>query len=334
MSLKTNILTDSFNRKHTYLRISLTEKCNLRCDYCMPEEGIELAPRASLMTANEIYEIAKLFVENGVTKIRLTGGEPLVRKDFKEIITQLAKLPVEIAITTNGILLDKYLPLFVKLNILNITVSIDSLHAKKFNFITKRNYFERVWENIQLLKQKVGVLKLNIVLMKGVNDNEIVDFIKLTKKEAYKIRFIEFMPFDGNKWNTDKLVSESEILNIVTSNFKEPLQRITDQPNDTSKNYKLSGFKGSFATISSVTNPFCDTCNRIRLTADGKLKNCLFSNNETNLLTAYRNNESIEDLIYTAIHKKKRIRAGMDTLQKLENPNLHTNNRSMIAIGG
>lgn len=334
MNENTNILTDNFGRAHSYLRISLTEKCNLRCTYCMPAEGIPLSPKSHLMSAEEIFEIASLFVKNGVTKIRLTGGEPFVRKDFDVIIKKLAQLPVEIAITTNGILLHKYLPLLKELNILNITVSLDSLKTEKFKNITRRNYFDKVWENIQLLKKEVDQVKLNIVLIKGFNDNEIIDFIELTKTDNFKVRFIEFMPFDGNKWNTEKLVTEQQILDILKTNIKPKVERLIDAPNDTSKNFKIEGYKSSFAIISTITNPFCDSCNRIRLTADGKLKNCLFSNNETNLLSSYREGLNIETLIESAINKKYKTRGGMDTFNKLKNPDLHSNNRSMTAIGG
>ena len=329
-----NILTDNFGRKHSYLRISLTEKCNLRCTYCMPAAGIPLLPRAHLMSANEIYEIAKLFVDHGVTKIRLTGGEPFVRKDFETIIRKLATLNVEIAITTNGILLERYLPLLKELNILNITISIDSLNANKNADITRRNYFDTVWKAIKTMQNLVPIVKLNVVLMKGINDNEISDFIKLTKDQNLKIRFIEFMPFDGNAWNTNKLVTEATILNTANNDFNKKIERLNDEANDTSRNYKLKNALGSFAIISSVTNPFCDTCNRIRLTADGKLKNCLFSNNETSLLDDLRNNLDITPKIKLAIGKKHKARGGMDTLKKLTDPKLHSNNRSMIAIGG
>ena len=334
MVKSSNILIDNFGRKHSYLRISLTEKCNLRCTYCMPAAGIPLLPRAHLMSANEIYEIAKLFVDHGVTKIRLTGGEPFVRKDFETIIRKLATLNVEIAITTNGILLERYLPLLKELNILNVTISIDSLNANKNADITRRNYFDTVWKAIKTMQNLVPIVKLNVVLMKGVNDNEIGDFIKLTKDQNLKIRFIEFMPFDGNDWNTDKLVTEATILNTANNDFNEKIERLNDEANDTSRNYKLKNALGSFAIISSVTNPFCDTCNRIRLTADGKLKNCLFSNNETSLLDDLRNNLDITPKIKLAIDKKHKARGGMDTLKKLTDPKLHSNNRSMIAIGG
>ncbi len=301
----------------------------------MPAEGIPLLPKSHLMTADEIFGLAKIFVSLGVTKIRLTGGEPLVRKDFGDIIKRLALLPVEIAITTNGILLDKYLPLLKELNITNITVSLDSLDALKNKTITRRNYFDKVNENIELLKKQVPAVKLNIVLLKGTNDNEIIDFIKLTREENFIVRFIEFMPFDGNAWDSNKLVSKSFILDKVINYFgNRELIRLTDAPNDTSRNYKIQNFRGSFAIISSVTNPFCDTCNRIRLTADGKIKNCLFSNSETDLLTPYRLGENILSLLEKTILSKEKVRGGMDDWKKLSDPEIHSKNRSMIAIGG
>lgn len=335
MATKNNILTDNFERQHSYLRISLTEKCNLRCTYCMPAAGIPLSPKKNLMTPDEIFDIAKLFVQQGVTKIRLTGGEPLVRKDFEIIVKKLTLLNVELAITTNGILLERYLPLLKELNITNITISLDSLNEAKNKLITRRDQFKKVWNNIKLVQSHSIPVKLNVVLLKGTNDNEIADFVALTKNNNFKIRFIEFMPFDGNQWNTEKLVSKQEILNTLATNFGgSKIIREKDAPNDTSENFSIESYQGSFAIISSVTNPFCDSCNRIRLTADGKLKNCLFSNSETSLLEDFRAGKNILPLINLAMGQKKKARGGMDTIEKLSNTELHSNNRSMIAIGG
>lgn len=329
-----NILTDTFGRNHTYLRISLTERCNLRCTYCMPNDGITLTPKEHLMTVDEIFTIAQEFVTLGVTKIRLTGGEPMVRKDFPEILEKLASLPIELGITTNGILAERFLPLLKKNNIKTITISIDSLDQDKFQQITRRNEFERVWKTIELFEKEGFIVKLNIVLIKKFNDNEIIDFINLTKNRNLIIRFIEFMPFDGNQWNMDKLVTHQEVLNVVNYTFPLQVERLKDAPNDTSRNYKIEGFSGSFSIISSVSNPFCDTCNRIRLTADGKLKNCLFSGNEFSLLKPLRAHQPIQTVIKKALDDKFATRGGMDTPDKLQNPDLHSNNRSMIAIGG
>ncbi len=335
MEEKKNILTDTFGRKHSYLRISLTELCNLRCTYCMPEAGIPLSPKSHIMSFDEVYTIAKTFVDNGVTKIRLTGGEPLVRKDVGIILEKLAALPVELSITTNAVIVHRFIDTLKACGIHNINVSLDSLIAEKFNTITRRNNFKTVYDNILLLIKEGFNVKLNAVLIKTFNDNEIIDFINLTKTLPISVRFIEFMPFDGNKWNKEKMVSYAEVMAYVTSAFnKDEILRIQDAPNDTSKNYKIKGYKGSFAIITSVTNPFCDSCNRIRLTANGKLKNCLFSNTESDILTTLRAGKTIEPIIQKAIQAKFKIRGGMNTLEKLEKPKLHSKNRSMITIGG
>ena len=329
-----NILTDSFGREHNYLRISLTERCNLRCTYCMPADGIQLSPKSHIMTYEEIYRIAHKFVENGVTKIRLTGGEPLVRKDVSLIMEKLSTLPLELAITTNGVIVDRFVKQFKKCGIQKINVSLDSLDALKNESITRRNYFTKVYNNILLLVKEGFEVKVNCVLMKGFNDNEIIDFVELTKHHNLQIRFIEFMPFDGNKWNMEKLVSLEDILKQVYRRYDlAHFTRLKDQPNDTAKNYKIKDYQGSFAVISSVTNPFCDSCNRIRLTANGQLKNCLFSTSESDILTPLREGKSIDPIIQKAIRSKKKIRSGMDTLDKFKDPNSH-DNRSMITIGG
>lgn len=335
MENKTIQMQDTHGRGHNYLRISITEHCNLRCTYCMPAEGIALTPRAHLMTADEIVTIAQTFVNLGVTKIRLTGGEPLVRKDAKDIIQRLGKLGVELTLTTNGILVHDFIDTFKEAGITTLNVSIDSLKKEKFNQITRRNYFDKLIENLDLLEENNFSVKLNVVVIKGFNDNEIIDFIELTKNRNIQIRFIEFMPFDGNQWNKEKLVSYAEILSQVNDYYAESnVNRMQDRANDTSKNHKIESYSGSFSVISSVTNPFCSTCNRIRLTADGKLKNCLFSNTETSLLDTLRAGKSIEPLIFQNIKSKHAMRGGMDDDDKFQNPLLFSKNRSMIKIGG
>lgn len=335
MTPSKTILTDDFGRKHNYLRISLLEKCNLRCTYCMPADGIALSPKASLMTAEEIFAIARTFVENGVDKIRLTGGEPLLRKDFPEIVSKLSALEVSLSITTNGILIDRHIEVLKQAGIKKINLSLDTLVASKFHSITLRNQFEKVVDNLHLLLNHDFQVKVNVVLMKGFNDTEIVDFINLTESLPISVRFIEFMPFAGNEWDRSKMVSQNEILSQVGICFtSDKIQKLEDEKNFTARTYKIKGFQGDFGIISSITNPFCDSCNRIRLTANGKIKNCLFSNSETDLLTAFRNGESITELISTSVKNKKKVRAGMVTISEMDDPALHFDNRSMIAIGG
>ncbi|MBI3133547.1 MAG: GTP 3',8-cyclase MoaA [Bacteroidetes bacterium] len=326
------MLIDSHNRKHTYLRISLTERCNLRCTYCMPEEGIQLRDRAEFMTQEETLELAKKFVALGVTKIRLTGGEPLIKKNFRELLQQLSKLPVEISITTNGILLDLYFDDLEKAGVKSLNISLDSLIEEKVNRISRRNYFERIQTNIHEALRRNFEVKLNCVLMKGENDDELIDFIELTREKKISIRFIEFMPFDGNQWNWSKTVSYKTILDRVTNNYGESfIEKAIEGANSTSRNFRIKNFTGDFGIISSVTNPFCDTCNRIRLTADGKLKNCLFSGDETDLLKALRNGDDVTSLIQKSIAGKHKERAG---LKEFDDAGFTFENRSMIRIGG
>jgi len=330
-----NILLDSHGRDHAYLRISLIERCNLRCTYCMPEEGVALSPKSHLMTYEEIYKIAKTFSDHGVTKIRLTGGEPLIRKDLPVILEKLATLPVELSITSNAVIIDKFIDVLKANGVNKINVSLDSLDEGKFKHITRRNEFKKVYNNILLLVKEGFTVKVNAVLMKGFNDNEIIDFINFTKDLPISVRFIEFMPFDGNKWDMGKMVSYAEVMKYVNEAFEnENFERLQDAPNDTAKNYKIKDYKGTFAIISSVTNPFCDSCNRLRLTANGQLKNCLFSSGESDILTTLRAGKSIEPIIRKAVQAKFKVRGGMDTLKKLKEPKLHNNNRSMITIGG
>lgn len=326
-------IVDKHNRVHDYLRISLTERCNLRCFYCMPEEGVVLRDKAEFMTAEETIAIAKTFVEMGVKKIRLTGGEPLIKRNAEMIIRELGMLPIELAITTNGVLLDRYVDVFKEVGLSKINISLDSLKADRFNKISRRSYFDRIRSNIDLAINEGFEVKINVVVIRGQNENEIADFIEWSTKEPVHIRFIEFMPFDGNNWNFEQKVSFREILDIAEKSFgKELVEALETKENGTSRDYKIKDAPGTFGIISTITNPFCDSCNRIRLTADGRIKNCLFSNNELDLLSAFRNGEIIEPLIRQSIMEKHPERAGHplftdETVQDLKN-------RSMTTIGG
>ncbi|MGB3342270.1 MAG: GTP 3',8-cyclase MoaA [Aequorivita sp.] len=327
-------ITDKFNRVHDYLRISLTERCNLRCSYCMPAEGIQLRPRSEFMTAEEVIKMAEIFVSLGVKKIRLTGGEPLVRKDAEEIITGLSQLPVELAISTNGILVDKYIETFKSCGLKSINVSLDSLKKEKFNTITRRDHFDEIMSNINLLMKNDFHIKINVVLIKGVNDDEICDLVEWMRDKNIHVRFIEFMPFEGNKWDWSKGISFKDIMTKIESRYGDNVMKLKDGKNDTAKSYSIKNYKGTFAIISSVTNPFCDTCNRMRLTADGKIKNCLFSGTETDLLSAMRNGKDIIPMILESIWNKKAVRGGMNSFEDFSDPSKNQKNRSMISIGG
>jgi cyclic pyranopterin phosphate synthase len=326
------MITDTFGRVHDYLRISLTDNCNLRCFYCMPEEKYAFAPAAKLMQVDEIETIAQLFVEHGVKKIRLTGGEPLVRKDAPKILRSLGKLDIELAITTNGIRVDEMLNELLEANIKAINISLDTLQPEKFLKITRRDLFHRVRNNINLLIKHNNRVKINVVIMKGLNDDEILDFIALTKHNNIEVRFIEFMPFSGNQWTSNQVFTLHEILVKVSSKYDViPLE---PKPNDTSSRYIIDGHIGSFAVISTMSQPFCDTCNRMRLTADGKLKNCLFSKDETDLLGALRNGQDILPLIEQTMKAKAKALGGQfsGVFENIDASKLE--NRSMITIGG
>jgi len=326
-------ITDRFGRVHDYLRISLTERCNLRCFYCMPEEGVQLRDKSEFMSAEELINIAKTFVALGIKKIRLTGGEPLIKKNAELIIRELGKLPVELAITTNAVIVHKFIDVFKEAGIKAVNVSLDSLEENKFNNISRRNYYKEIKENISLLIENDFHVKINVVVIRDVNDTEIADFVQWSKNENVHIRFIEFMPFDGNSWNTEKKVSYKEILQEVENVFgKDQFFKIGDQPNDTSRNFQLKDAKGTFGIISSVTNPFCDSCNRIRLTADGKIKNCLFSEDESDILRALRSNIPLEGVIRGAFDTKHKERGGLSEFSN-EEVKKHKN-RSMTSIGG
>ena len=326
-------IIDKFGRVHDYLRISLTERCNLRCFYCMPEEGVPLKEKSKFMSSSELIEIAKVFVSMGVKKIRLTGGEPLVKKDAAEIIRELGKLPIELAITTNAVNVDQFIDVLKEAGVKSINVSLDTLDETRFKEITKRDYYTKVRNNIDLLLEHDFHVKINVVVIRGVNDDEITDFVEWTMNSSVHVQFIEFMPFDGNNWNWDKKVSYNEIFQRISDHFGErQLLKIEDGPNDTARNFKLIESKGNFGIISSVTNPFCDTCNRIRLTADGKIKNCLFSQSETDLLTLHRENVNLEPVIRAAIDAKSKERGGNDDFN--DESASKFKNRSMITIGG
>ncbi|XP_038654978.1 molybdenum cofactor biosynthesis protein 1 isoform X2 [Scyliorhinus canicula] len=255
-------LTDSFGRRHSYLRISLTEKCNLRCQYCMPEEGVKLTPKSKVLTTEEIVALAGLFVKEGVDKIRLTGGEPLIRPDVVQIVG-----------------------------------------------------FHKVMEGInKAIDLGYNPVKVNCVVMRGLNENELLDFVKLTEEKPLDVRFIEYMPFDGNKWNFKKLVSYQEMLGTIKQRWPD-LERLSTGASDTAKAYRVPDFQGQIGFITSMSEHFCGSCNRLRITADGNLKVCLFGNTEVSLRDLLRSGATEEDIleiIGTAVGKKKKQHAGQD----------------------
>jgi len=298
----------------------------------MPEEDYEFTPASRLMQHDEIEAIAKIFVSQGVNKIRLTGGEPLVRKDAARIIASLGKLPVTLTITTNGTRIHEYIDVLKTAKVRSLNVSLDTLQPDKFQLLTRRNQFSQVYDNIQLLVKEGFHVKVNVVAMKGLNDMEINDFIAWTKDSDIHVRFIEFIPFSGNRWTSNKVFTWQEILEVVESAYK--VERMADEKHDTAKKYAIAGHVGTFAVISTMTAPFCAGCNRMRLTADGKIKNCLFSKEETDLLSAHRRGEDILPLIRQSIGSKARELGGQFTadFEHVHPEEIH--HRSMITIGG
>nr|XP_039252042.1 molybdenum cofactor biosynthesis protein 1-like [Styela clava]XP_039252043.1 molybdenum cofactor biosynthesis protein 1-like [Styela clava] len=333
-----HFLSDKFGRNHTYLRISLTEKCNLRCTYCMPEEGVDLTPKEHLLSTEEVIYLAKLFIRNGVDKIRFTGGEPLVRPDICEILSELNRLRTgndpayhhfdTMGITTNGIVLAKKLPALLEAGLDSVNISLDTLVAEKFSFITRRNGWNHVVKSIyKAVDSNLDSVKINCVVMRGLNDDEICDFVALTQNLPVDVRFIEYMPFDGNRWNQKKMLPYSEMLSLIHQKWPG-LEKIQDHANDTSKAYKVPGFKGQIGFITSMSDNFCGTCNRLRITADGNLKVCLFGSSEVSLRDTIRSSKDeseIMNVIESAVKRKKKQHAGMINIAQ-------SKNRPMILI--
>ncbi|KAF2271596.1 molybdenum cofactor biosynthesis prote [Westerdykella ornata] len=285
-------LTDSFNRQHDYLRISVTERCNLRCLYCMPEaEGVQLSPPSHLLTSPEIFYLSSLFVSQGVTKIRLTGGEPTVRRDIVPLMQSIGSLRSrglrELAITTNGISLNRKLDSLVEAGLTGVNLSLDTLDPFQFQIMTRRNGFDAVMKCIdrilELNRHGANVkLKINCVVMRGLNERDIIPFVEMGREKDIEVRFIEYMPFGGNKWSEGKMIGYQEMLDIIRTKYPG-LRRLPGHKNDTSKTFEVPGFVGKVGFITSMTNDFCGTCNRLRITSDGNLKVCLHGNAEVSL---------------------------------------------------
>lgn len=326
-------IIDTFGRKHTYLRISLTDKCNLRCTYCMPQEDMQFMPSKWLMQADEIQALAEIFVEMGVEKIRLTGGEPLVRKDVGEIISGLGKLPTSLTLTTNAVFIDQFIGNLKEAGVNSLNVSLDTLNPERFKTITKRDHFSTTLAHIRLLLSEGFIVKVNVVVMRGINDDEVNDFVRLTIDEPnMHVRFIEFMPFNGNQWDMSKIVSYAELISTINNEFD--FRQLSGELHDTANRFQVSGGAGTFGIIGTVTHPFCAGCNRIRLTADGKLKNCLFDTSEIDLLRPLREGKDVRALIYSHFEKKHFAHGGHVSFTEKQAKSDYEQNRRMIAIGG
>jgi GTP 3',8-cyclase len=340
----------------------------------MPEEGIQLSPNKELLTSAEIFYLSALFVNQGVNKIRLTGGEPTVRKDIVPLMQQIGSLRrnglKELALTTNAISLHRKLDAMVEAGLTGVNISLDTLDPFQFQLLTRRQGFDAVMKSINRVQElnKLGAnvkLKINAVVMRGLNDHQILPFVEKTREEDIEVRFIEYMPFGGNKWSENKMLPYSEMLDIIRQKYPG-ITRLKDAKNDTSKTYQVPGFQGRVGFITSMTHNFCGTCNRLRITSDGSLKVCLHGNTEVSLRDILRADHGSEpmdeaafeairqveldrrkgselrhdgeegwmskeqqllDVIGAAVKRKKAKHAGMGELENMQN-------RPMILIGG
>lgn len=325
-----NLLVDSFGRAHTYLRISVTDRCNLRCRYCMPADGLVWKKKDEMLTYEEIERLAKIFVPMGIDKIRLTGGEPLVRKDLLTLVKKLA--PIEnlktLAMTTNATLLAPQAKALRQAGLTHLNISLDSLRKERFEAITRLDSFDEVMAGIMAaIESGYQSLKINVVAIAGFNDDEILDFVAFAQLHKVNVRFIEFMPFKDNEWNIDKVVTYSEMKARIEEHYS--LTHIVQSRSDVSKDFALAG-GGSVSFITSMSESFCGTCNRLRLTGEGSIKSCLFYPAELSLRDAMRqgaSDEAIRQLILQSLAAKPEAHPPAEEIAAQEN-------RTMIEIGG
>ncbi len=286
-------LIDQFQRRIDYLRISITDRCNLRCRYCMPEAGVEFIDHDEVLRYEEIKQIVEVGAELGIKKIRVTGGEPLVRKGSPQLVEMLAEIPgiEEVALTTNGVLLPQLGRKLARAGLERVNISLDSLEADNFQQITRFNQFDRVWAGIKTaLQEDLKPVKLNVVVIKGVNDSEISDFVELTTEYPLHVRFIEFMPGRAQDFNqAEGYISLSQIKERITNKYELQSAQVTG--NGPAEYYKIPGAVGTIGFINPISNHFCGDCNRLRLTATGDLKPCLYSQAGFNLREIVRNEQ-------------------------------------------
>jgi GTP 3',8-cyclase len=331
VSTPQNRLIDRFGRAHTYLRISVTDRCNLRCAYCMPPEGLDWKHRDELLSFEEILRVARVFVAMGIDKIRITGGEPLVRKNLEVLLSQLSQLNglKTLAITTNGLLLETQAEQLKAAGVNALNISLDTLRADRFSQIAKRNSFEAVMSGIEAaLDVGFNTLKLNVVVMAGVNEDEILDFVEFIRNKPMNVRFIEYMPFKDNAWSQAAVFPYLSIRQLIERHYS--LVPLPAGFGAVAKDFGIFGATGTVSFITSMTDSFCSSCNRLRLTADGQIKSCLFQPAEVNIRDPLRGgltDEGLEYLIQSAVLQKQEAHPPMEELLSLEN-------RAMIEIGG
>lgn len=287
------MLVDNHNRPINYMRLAVTDRCNLRCFYCMPEEGIKYLPKKELLTFDEILRIVTITARMGVSKIRLTGGEPFVRPDLMDLIRAIVKVNgvEELHITTNGLLTSSHIDELRQLGIRSVNLSLDTLDAQRFKSITRRDEFDKTWSTLQQLFEARIPVKINSVVMDGKNIDDIVPLVELTKDQPVSVRFIEEMPFNGEGNHYQKLTwTHKKILSYITENYPA-LVKLPDAPHATAYHYKVPGYQGNLGIIAAFSRTFCGTCNRIRVTAQGSLKTCLYDDGVLNLKELMRSGE-------------------------------------------
>jgi cyclic pyranopterin phosphate synthase len=297
MAAEPTPLVDGFGRVHRDLRISVTDRCNFRCTYCMPAEGLDWMAREDLLTYEELTRVARVCVERfGFDGIRLTGGEPTVRANLPVLIDQLSSLGVDLSLTTNGTTLANLAPTLVSAGLERINISLDSLQRERFEQITRRDELDKVLEGVDAaVSAGLAPVKINCVVMRGVNDDEIVDFARFGRERGVTVRFIEFMPLDAQgEWTNEQVVTKAEIVAAIGDVF--PLEPVAERESDPAARWRYVDGGGEFGVIPSVTEAFCESCDRVRLTADGMLRHCLFATRELDLRTLLRNGATDDDL--------------------------------------
>jgi molybdenum cofactor biosynthesis protein A len=328
-------LFDNHNRPLNYLRLAVTDRCNLRCFYCMPEEGIRYLPKKELLTFEEIERLITLLASMGITKVRLTGGEPFVRTDLMQLVRRIVEIPGirDLHLTTNGILTAPHIPELKKLGIASVNLSLDTLDRNRFKLITRRDEFDNTLKTLNLLLEQDIPVKINAVVMENKNIEDIFPLIELTKHQAVDVRFIEEMPFNGEGNHYPRLHwTYQRILDYIRTQYPT-LQKLNDEAASTSYNYRVPGHRGTVGIIAAFSRTFCGTCNRIRITAQGELKTCLYDDgvlNLKNLLRESTDNELIKaQLLHAFNHRAK------DGFEAEQNRKTHTPiHESMSTIGG